>query len=87
MQSVYSHDRPTDHRRSTPCHGPSCSRRDPFPVPSAPTAVVPTTATDWAFFVTGIVASEFEPERFVSLPNLQLPERLPTPIEHPPRAV
>jgi hypothetical protein len=87
MQSAYSHDEPADHRRSTPCHGPSCSRRDPVPVPSAPTGVVPTTATDWAFLVTGIFASEFEPERFFSHPNLQLPECLPTPIEHPPRAV
>ena len=87
IQSVYSHNGPTDHRNSTPCHGPSCSRRDPVPVTPAPTAVVTTTTTDWACLVTGVLLREFGPERFSSIPNLQIPDRLPTPIEHPPRAV
>ena len=87
IYSAYSHNGLTDHRGSTPCHGPSCSRRDPVPVPSVPTAVVTTNATDWAFLITGMPLREFGFERFRTLPRLQLTERLPTPIERPPRVV
>jgi hypothetical protein len=86
LQSAYSHDGPTDHRPSPPCHGPSCSRRDPAPGPSAPTAVVSTNTTDWAVLATGVSSRDMKPDRIFTVPILLLPERLPAPIEDPPRA-
>lgn len=85
IQSVYSHNGTTDHHGSTPCHGPSCSRRDQGPTSPAPTAVVVPNSTDWAFLVTCIPFLEFGPERFSPFSIASLPERRSTPIEHPPR--
>ena len=86
IQSVYSHSGPTDHRGSAPCHGPSCSRRDPVPASPAPTTVVMPNATDWALLVTCVPLREFGPKRFSPLSIVSLPERRSSPIEHPPRA-
>ena len=87
IQSVYSHNEPTEHRGSIPCHGPGCSRRDPVPAPLGLAAVVTTSISDWAFLAAGIPLLEFGPERFYPLSNSPLPDRHPTPIEHPPRLV
>jgi hypothetical protein len=86
IHSVYSHNGPSDHRGSLPCHGSSCSRRDPVPSPSGPTAVVMPNATDWALLVACMPLLEFGPERFSPVSIASLPVRRSTPIEHPPRA-
>jgi len=87
IHNVYSRNGPSDHGGSAPCHGPSCSRRDPNPTSPAPTAVVLPNTTDWAFYDARIPLLEFGPELFSPFSIGSLPDLRASPIEHPPRAV
>ena len=77
----------TDHHGRVPCHGPSCSKREPVPAPSGPHAVLTTGATELAYLTDVFQSPKCDALNFTVLASSLLPRGFPIPIEHPPRTV
>lgn len=88
LYSVHTADSSKGHLGGhIPCHGPGCSRRDPVPAPSGPSAVVSSSVSELANLTACIHLPSFSPERFLVQFDLLLPQPDPVLIEHPPRSV